>query len=158
MLPGVGPVIATGIAAAVLLGAGGAAIGAAAGGAIEDASEIHPPARDVFFCEEALRRGRTIVLALAETGEQADSIRTKLASAGAESLDTTRESWWRELRRAEEAVYEGDFSRDEEAYRRGFEAALEPANRGKHLAENVRVANAYRRGYERGHEYFRRLS
>ncbi len=160
MLPGVGPVIATGVVATLLLGAGGAAIGAVAGDEMEQATEIHPPDPDAFFYEEALRRGRAIVLALAETQEQADSVRTTLARSGAESLEPTREAWWRDLRESERAVYEGDFDRDEEDYRRGFEAALEPANRSrKELEEHTAaVSSAHRKGYEHGHEYYHRLA
>src|SRR5262245_46563544 len=57
MLPGVGPVVATGIVAALLLGAGGAVIGAAAGKEVEDATEVHPAPSDVFFCEERILHG-----------------------------------------------------------------------------------------------------
>jgi hypothetical protein len=157
VLPGVGAVIATGVAAALVLGAGAAAIGATAGEELEEATEIHPPARDTFFCEEALRRGRVIVLATAETAEQANSIRGRLAAEGAESLDVTRQDWWHDLREAERTAYHGDFSRDEEIYRRGFEAALEPANRGKRLPDDASVSAAYRSGYDRGKEYYDRL-
>jgi hypothetical protein len=89
VLPGVGPVIATGVIAALLLGAGGAAAGAAAGEAVEESTEIQPPVRDAAAYEEALRRGQVVVLALAETPEQAESIRATLAKAGAQSLETT---------------------------------------------------------------------
>jgi hypothetical protein len=157
LLPGVGPVVATGVVAALLLGAGGAAIGSAAGGAVEDATEVQPPPRDVFFSEEVLRRGHVIVVALAQTPQQAGAIQRALDSAGAESLDAVRKSWWQERRQGEQAAYQGDFTRDEEDYRRGFEAALEPANRGKQLEEPASVSNAYRKGYERGYEHYNTL-
>ena len=159
LLPGVGPVIATGVIAAVVLGVGGAAFGSRAGGDIEDATEVQPPARDAFFCEEALRRGRVIVVALVETQHQAEAVRRALSRAGAESLETTREDWWDKLREGERASYEGDFERDEEAYRRGFEIALEPANRGKRLEESAEhLSGAYRKGYGRGYEYYHKLT
>jgi hypothetical protein len=160
VLPGVGPVVATGVVAALLLGAGGAVAGAAAGEKIEQAMEtdpVHNP-RDLFFYHEALRRGRAVVLALAETTEEADSIRSKLASEGAERLDTIREAWWQDLRETERAEYEGNFAGDEDDYRLGFEAALEPANRNKRPADIAGAPNAYRKGYERGYEYLRKLS
>jgi hypothetical protein len=160
MLPGVGPVIATGIAAALLLGAGGVAAGAAAGEKVEQAIEPGPAEnpRDLFFYHAALRRGRAIVLALAETREEADSIWSKLSSQGGASLTTHREEWWRDLREHERAAYEGNFEDDEEDYRRGFETALEPANRGKRLGERADVSNPYRKGYERGYQYISELS
>jgi hypothetical protein len=160
VLPGVGPVVATGVVAALLLGAGGAVAGAAAGERIEQAMETDPAhnPRDLFFYHEALRRGRAIVLALAATAEEAESIRSKLASKGAEGLDIIREAWWQDLREKERAEYEGDFGGDEDDYRRGFEAALEPANRNKQLADSTDAPNAYRKGYERGYEYLRKLS
>ena len=114
LLPGVGPVVATGVVAALLLGAGGAAIGAAAGEELEEATEVHPPSRDTFFCEEALRRGRVVVVAAVETAEQANSVRGSLAAEGAESLEVTRQDWWHELREAERTAYPGDFARDKE--------------------------------------------
>jgi hypothetical protein len=159
LLPGVGPVIATGVVAALVLGAGGAAIGASAGGNLEDATEVQPPARDAFFCEEALRRGRVIVVALVETQDQAEAVRHVLSREGAESLEATREAWWGKLREGERTSYEGNFEQDEEAYRRGFEHALEPANRGKQLEESAdNVSSAYRKGYERGYEYHHKLT
>jgi len=159
-LPGLGPVVATGVVAALVLGAGGAVAGAAAGNKIEEAMETDPAhnPRDLFFYHEALRRGRAIVLALAETVEEAGSIRSKLASAGGEGLDTIREAWWHDLRENERAEYEGNFAGDEDDYRLGFEAALEPANRNKGLADSVNAPDAYRKGYERGYEFLRKLS
>lgn len=159
LLPGVGPVVATGVVAALLLGAGGAVAGAAAGEKIEQAMEQDPAhnPQDLFFYHEALRRGRAIVLVMADTTEEADSIRRKLASEGGEALDIIREAWWRELRENERAAYEGNFAAEEDDYRLGFEAALEPANRDKRLSDAADVPNAYRKGYERGYEYLRKL-
>jgi hypothetical protein len=160
MVPGVGAVVATGVVGALLLGAGGAVAGAAAGEKAEEAAE-RPPTddpRDLFFYHAALRRGRAIVLALAETKEEADSLQRKLAGEGGQDLDTEREAWWSGLREGERAAYQGNFIDDEEEYRRGFEAALEPRNREKPLREDAEVSNAYRNGYERGYEYLRKVS
>ena len=157
LLPGVGPVVATGMVAALLLGAGGAVAGAAAGEKVEQAMEPDPAhnPHDLFFYHEALRRGRAIVLALAETPEEAASIRGTLANEGAAGLDIIREAWWHDLRENERGAYEGDFAGDEDDYRLGFEAALNPANRDKPLGDSPTVPTAYRKGYERGHEYLR---
>ncbi len=160
LLPGVGPVVATGVIAALVLGAGGAVAGVAAGNKVEQAMGVDPAhdPRDVFFYHEALRRGRAIVLALAETTGEADSIRRKLTSEGGQGLDVIREAWWQDVRENERAGYEGNFAAEEDDYRLGFEDALDPRNRDKRLAESAVVSNPYRRGYERGYEYLRKLS
>jgi hypothetical protein len=159
-VPGVGPVLATGVAAALLLGAGGAVAGAAAGQKLEQAAEQDPAhnPRDLFFYHEALRRGRAIVLALAASPQEAQAVRANLIAEDAASIDTIREAWWNDLRESERAAYPGDFRRDEEQYRLGFEAALEPANRNKPLDDNEPAPLAYRMGYERGFHYLGKLS
>jgi hypothetical protein len=160
VLPGVGPVVATGVVAALVLGGGGAVAGAAAGEKIEQAMETDPAhnPRDIFFYHEALRRGRAIVLALAEDVDEAATLRVKLGEAGGEGLQVIREAWWQDLRESERVGYEGDFTGDEDEYRRGFEASLEPENRAKPLGDGSEVSTAYRKGYERGYEYLRTLS
>jgi hypothetical protein len=93
-----------------------------------------------------------------------------LEDAGAETLEDARETWWSELRSAEEAAYKKDgrdFALDETLYRRGFEAALHPRLRGKTLAESAVLLDryfssdqhteAFRYGYERGQTYHQHL-
>src|SRR5687767_2779937 len=115
-VPGVGPVIAAGLLGAAILGAGGAATGAAAGEAMEGGLADGLPRDELFVYEDALRRGRTVVIGLAEDSDVADRGRQVLAAAGAESIDAARENWWIGLRSAEEEQYTGqgkDFSKDE---------------------------------------------
>jgi hypothetical protein len=81
MVPGVGPVIATGVLAALLFGAGGAVIGASAGEEVAGA---------VSWYEDALRRGRSLVIVAVDDEEQARKMREKLRAAGAESECTAR--------------------------------------------------------------------
>ncbi|HVF54798.1 MAG TPA: hypothetical protein VM934_01530 [Pyrinomonadaceae bacterium] len=170
-IPGVGPILAAGLVGAALLGIGGAATGMAAGGAMEDSVAPELPHDELYVYEDALRQGRTVLIVMAEDGAQAESVRDVLTQAGAESLDAARESWWVGLRDAEESEYtaEGrDFKSDEQAYRRGFEASLHPAARGKSYDEdNTRLrecygdtctAEAFRRGYERGQNYHRTMA
>ena len=169
-LPGVGPVFAVGIVAGLLLGAGGAATGAAVGGALEDSMARELPHDELFVYEDALRRGRSVVLVIADDDEGEEKARGVLAQSGAESLDAAREDWWVGLRDAEEAEYTvdgGDFSVDEPVYRRGFESALHPRARGRSYdedAERLRECfgeeceeGAFRRGYERGQRYNREM-
>jgi hypothetical protein len=166
LIPGVGPVMGIGLAAAALLGAGGVVAGAAVGGALEKALEVGLPKDELFIYEDALRKGRSVLFVLAKDTDQADQVREALASAGAESLDAAHEHWWLGLRDAEAEAYtaEGlDFTADEPLYRKGFEAALRPAAAGKSYAEALEFLQiaypeehgeeAFRRGYARGRAY-----
>jgi hypothetical protein len=169
LVPGVGPVIAAGILGAALLGIGGAAAGAAAGNALEESVEGLPH-DELYVYEDALRKGRSVVIVVADDDTQADGARAILSQAGAESIDAARESWWVGLRDAEEAAYTGqggDFKTDEPVYRKGFEAAQHPGVRDKSYEECVASlrgrysdaceTDAFRRGYERGKSYQRGL-
>ncbi len=57
LIPGVGPVLAVGLAAAAILGIGGAVGGAAAGAALEKDSTTGLPADELFVYKDALRQG-----------------------------------------------------------------------------------------------------
>ena len=65
LIPGVGPVLAFGLAGAALLGGGGAVGGAALGNAADDRSNEGVPSDEIFFYKDALRQGRSLVLVLA---------------------------------------------------------------------------------------------
>ncbi|MGH7962287.1 MAG: hypothetical protein ACRERD_10770, partial [Candidatus Binatia bacterium] len=130
LIPGVGPVIAIGIAGGALLGIGGAVGGALVGGAVEDTLDTGLPQDELFVYEDALRQGRTVVIALADDDDQAERVQSVLSQCGAESVDAAREKWWVGLRDAEAEEYaaprvgNGNFQHDESIYRCGFEAAL----------------------------------
>jgi hypothetical protein len=159
LVPGVGPVIALGVLGAAILGAAGAATGIAAGGALEKELESGLPHDELYLYEDALRQGRSVVIAFVDEEGAIYAAKSALASAGAESIDEARENWWIGLRDAEEAEYQArgrDFRTDEASYRRGFEAALTTR------AENAAAADAdsneaYQCGYERGRSYQRSL-
>src|SRR6185369_7450174 len=162
-VPGIGPLIAFGMVGAALLGIVGAAAGSAVGDTLEEGLGEGIPHEDVYLYEDSLRHGRSIVIAYAEEGEQADRAAKTLDNAGAEDLDTLRENWWQELREGERAHYGEDFDRNEESYRRGYQAALHPARRGKTYSEaeeNLMAEYAgtvldrpFQSGYERGSSY-----
>jgi hypothetical protein len=167
LVPGVGPVIAIGMASAALLGAGGVAAGAKLGSAAEQKSTEGLPADEIFFYEDALRQGRSVLVVLAADDEEAERAQTVLSAAGAESLDAARDGWWIGLRDAEEEQYRslgGSFEKNRTLYRQGFEAALRRETRGKshpEAAEYLRNqfphiwdTEAFRRGFERGRHYF----
>jgi hypothetical protein len=169
-IPGVGPVFALGLLGAALLGLGGAAAGAAAGSALEENLDGGLPRDELYLYEDALRRGRSVVIAMTDSDETAGRARTELKRAGAESIDAARQDWWLGLRDAEAAHYTnqgGDFKVDEAAYRLGFEAALHPDRRGKSYESCVNglqkryakdcESKGFRGGYERGQAYQRSL-
>jgi hypothetical protein len=172
LVPGIGTVTAVGLAALSLLGlVGGAVAGAVAGSALEDALANGLPKDEIYVYKDALRRGRTVLVALVEDADQATAARAALEQAGAESLDAARAQWWVGTRDAEAEAYQatgGNFSKDEDMYRRGFEAALRTEVAGKpytQAVEYIRVRDAdvynteaYRRGYERGQVYLQGLT
>jgi hypothetical protein len=162
LVPGIGPVLAIGLAGAALVGS----IGAATGGAIEKSISDGLPADELFVYEDALRQGRTVIIVMAENDTQAEAARGALENAGAESIDRAREMWWLGLRDVEKETYEskgGDFEGDERYFRCGFEAALHSENREKsyescqsHLGNRypeLHEREPFRRGYDRGSAY-----
>lgn len=170
LIPGVGPVIALGLIGAAIFGAGGAAVGALAGNALEKGIAEGLPRDELFVYEDALRRGRSVVLAFADNEQTAERARAALARAGAESVDAAREEWWIGLRDAEREHYTnqgGNFNLDEAKYRLGFESALHPDCRGKSCEDASGIlkqrhgddanAAAFRQGYDRGQQYLTRV-
>ncbi len=167
VLPGVGPVVATGVAAAALFGTGAALGGAALGGFVENSLDKGLPTDELFVYEDALRKGRTVVILQTRDEEQAKACRHIMAEAGAEDVDSAKEDWWTGVRDAEEQSYTpdwGDFKTDEPCYRMGFEAAQRIQLRGKsyssalswlqkHYPIDVCNHGAFRRGFERGQAY-----
>jgi hypothetical protein len=169
LVPGVGPIFAIGAIGAVLLGAGGAAAGAAVGEELEESMDEGLPRDELYLYEDALRRGRSVVIALAEDDDKYGRAQRIMDEEGAESLDRAREDWWVGLRDDEELSYTaegGDFHKDEIIYRRGFESALHPKARGKSYDEAAEFISScygdicnetpFRRGYERGSQYHKR--
>jgi hypothetical protein len=177
VIPGVGPVTALGMLGAAIVGAAGATIGGAVGGAIENSSSQGLPEDEIFVYEDALRKGRSVVIALAEDSDQADILREVLTTEGAETVDAARHEWWIGLRSAERERYRvtgRKFDDDEKFYRLGFEAALHARSRCKEfdqvsaeMATNLEelqkrypgasIEEAYTRGYQRGREYYQHL-
>lgn len=157
LVPGVGPVIAGTILGAAILGVGGAAAGVAAGEAMEESLVEGLPRDEVYVYEDALKRGRSVVIAFADTEDVEKRARKVMEGSGAETVDAAREDWWVGLRDAEEEHYTttgGRFQTDEVNYRRGFEAAL--AARGDSATAGS-DDEAYQRGYVRGREYQKTL-
>lgn len=163
-IPGVGPVLSAGLAAAAIVGG---AVGVAAGGAIEDATTEGIDADDIFPIENALRAGNSVVIVEARDSQQFELARKIVHETEGQELRAVRDRWWHEQREIEHPQYRGDFLADEPMFRRGFEAALTPALRGRSFEESQaalrsRYADgladpAFRRGFERGQELHRRI-
>ncbi|MGA2844358.1 MAG: hypothetical protein ABSF68_02945 [Candidatus Acidiferrales bacterium] len=169
LIPGVGQVLAIGVVGGVLLGALGAVGGGAAGGAIESNVFEGLPEDEMFVYEDALRKGRSVVVVMADNNE-ADAVRGVLENAGAESIDQARDNWWAGLRDAEKEKYEtsgGKFQDDERYFRCGFEAALHAKNRDRTYEQCQKVlgdlhprmheSEPFKRGFERGREYIKTI-
>jgi len=177
LVPGLGPVTALGILGAAILGAAGATVGAAAGGKFEDASSQGLPEDEIFVYEDALRKGRSVLVGLGQNEDEITRMRELMEAENAESVDAARHQWWIGLRTAEESRYSQSgrsFSEDEQFYRLGFEAALHARNRCKEFdqvsaemdaaLEDVKnrypgkdVEEPFLDGYQRGREYYQKL-
>ena len=165
LVPGIGPVLAAGLAGMALLGAGGAMAGAVAGSKADQDSTEGLPADEIFFYEDALRQGRTVIIVMANGAAEATRVREILTETGAESVDAAREAWWIGLRDVEAEDYQ-NFEQEQEAYRHGFEAALRRQTRGRTHSEassylrnefpDIWESEAFRAGFARGRQYYDR--
>jgi hypothetical protein len=136
LIPGVGPITVLGALAAGLMGAGGAAAGAAVAATLEAHSLSGLlPADELYVYEDALSKGRTVVIVSAE--DRSAEVSNALEAGGAETIDRAREDWWVGIRDAEKLEYSGPEampepgSKDEGVFRQGFEAAARLRSRGK---------------------------
>jgi hypothetical protein len=177
LVPGVGPITALGLLGAAVLAAAGATVGATAGSKAEKESSGGLPEDEIFVYEDALRKGRSVVIALTDDSHSASIIRELLNREGAESVDAAREQWWIGLRSAEENRYPKsprNFSEDEKFFRMGFEAALHARTRCMEFDQvsgemsaaledvqrkypDAKVEEPFTRGYQRGREHYQEL-
>lgn len=177
VVPGVGPVTALGLLGAGILGAAGAVIGASAGDKAERETYEGMPEDEIFVYEDALRKGRCVLVALVDDEPSASSIRDILKDAQAESVDAAREQWWIGLRSAEQGRYSKSgrsFSDDEQFFRMGFQSAMHARTRCMEFdqvsaemdaaLEEVKrqypdkdVEEPFLQGYQRGREHYQQL-
>jgi hypothetical protein len=177
IVPGVGPITVVGLLGAAILAAAGASVGAVAGDSLENVTTEGLPEDEIFLYEDALRRGRSVVIAMTEDGKSAGRVRELLKTEGSEAVDDARQQWWTGLRSAEREHYSasgGDFREDERFYRLGFEAALHARTRCMEFDQassemtskleelqkrhpNVGVEEPFTRGYRRGREYYQQI-
>jgi hypothetical protein len=162
-------VLGLGALAAAVLGLAGAASGGAVGENMDRALMDGLPKDEIFLYEDALRQGRSVVICMARDQVEAKEARRILHRERAETVDAARHRWWTGLRPAEREHYiadGSDFETDEDIYRRGFETALHPEFRNRSWEQAVYIlaerdqdwaAESFRRGYERGQNYYRGL-
>ena len=171
LLPAVGPIIVIGAAAAAILGVAGAVGGAVVGEALDESLTEGLPVDELFFYEDALRKGRSIVIAFTANQKQAEATRQLLLAEGANSIDAACESWWLGIRDDERASFivpAGTSSKQEQEFRLGFETALKPKYRGRPYsvvqdslrseAPGTFATELFKRGYQRGQSYLTRLA
>ena len=177
LIPGVGPITAIGLLGAAVLTAAGGSIGAVAGGKLENSMTEGLPEDELFIYEDALRKGRSVVVALSDDEAAASRLRELLTVEGAESVDAAREEWWVGLRSAELEHYSApgrNFDDDEKFYRLGFESALHARTRCKEYDQvssertakleevqrqypDANAAGAFTKGYEGGRDHYQQL-
>ena len=177
LVPGLGPVTALGLLGAGILAAAGATIGAAAGGKAERASYEGLPEDEIFVYEDALRKGHSVVVALADDEPSAVLVRETLNREGAESVDAARDQWWTGLRDTEASQYTKsgrNFAEDEQFFRMGFQAAMHARTRCLEFDQvsaemdaaledvkgrypNSDVEEPFLQGYQRGREHYQQL-
>jgi hypothetical protein len=176
-IPSVGLITAVGLLGSAILGAAGAGVGAVAGGKLENSMTEGLPEDELFVYEDALRQGRSVVIALAKDETSATRFRELLQAEGAEAVDAARDQWWIGLRDAEREHYSTlgkNFGNDEKFYRLGFESALHARTRCKEYDQvmgemtaqiedlerqypGVELEEPFTRGYERGRDYYQEL-
>ncbi len=152
LLPPAAPLLAFGYAGAAILGGTGIAAGAAAGGNLGGPLFDGLPADEIFFYEDALQQGKSVVVCMAPGEVNAAEARAIMEREGAESLDAARQEWRVGVEDATEARYHAPpahLDPREEAFREGVEAASNPEFRGKPWDQVVYLlAERYRGWYE----------
>jgi hypothetical protein len=125
IVPGIGPVIATGTIASALattlgMTAIGAGVGAATGGLLGTLVDLGFPREEAEFYAEGVKRGGILVSVQTDVAE-AEEISEILRGAGAVDRETRRQTWqnagWTSFDETDEIDEEAETS-DEEAYRR----------------------------------------
>jgi hypothetical protein len=135
------------------------------------------PEDEIFVYEDALRKGHSVVVALAEDDASASAVRDALKQEKAESIDAARDQWWTGLRSTEESRYHEsgrNFSEDEQFFRLGFQAAMHARTRCLEFDQVSAAMDAaledvekqfpgadveapFTKGYQRGREHYQQL-
>jgi hypothetical protein len=161
IMPVLGPIAGVGLLAGALAGA---VLGAAAGKAADRKLDVRD--HDLFFFEDALRRGMTVVIVDVHGDAQETQVRNILEREGGRSADSLRREWWQSVRAGERDYVRQrgyDFDAEEINFRSGFEGALHPQARGREFDEVVAYLEScypepcrtevFRVGFDRGRQY-----
>ena len=81
LIPGVGPILAVGVAAAALFGVGGGVTGALLGEAADEKTTEGVPADEIFFYEDALRQKKSLVIVLAKDRDEEERAHKQIGRA-----------------------------------------------------------------------------
>lgn len=167
-IPAVGPIAAVG--ALALASVLGATVGGVVGHMTQQAAASALPHDYAFVYEDALRRGRWLLMVYTPEERQMKTALHVFERFETESLDDAREAWWRNLRESERQAHgtpTHEFTQIETAYRKGFEAALAADLRGHSYTEALPTlqerypdtydAQPFAQGYQRGQAYFAAL-
>jgi hypothetical protein len=90
---GVDPFTITGVIGTLFAGYTGMSLGAMAGRAVDNRFFDGLPVDELYVYEDALRQGRTVLMALTDQDEEAAAERAILAESGAESVDAAHRNW-----------------------------------------------------------------
>ena len=166
LVPGVGPLLATGaLALASLIGV---AVGAAVGDLLQKTWGPRLSYEDVLVYRDALRHGHDIVIVHPADDVKTDKVQQVFSDFGAENLEDARDHWWHRLRdsqiKASDTPHD-TFTATEVVYLQGFEAAINPGVWGHSYEKAAALLRqqepatyeevAFRHGYERGQSYRR---
>jgi hypothetical protein len=156
-VPVIGAITVLGGLAAGLMGAGGAAAGAAVGSILERKSlEGLIPVDELYVYEDALAQGRSIVLVTPDDELAAETLQI-LKDAGAESIDSARESWWLGLKDWRKVNYDAPDQTalwDNHLYQEGFEAAFRHEASGRSEVEGKAELSAQQPGVPRDEAFW----
>jgi hypothetical protein len=95
------------IPASLVVGLFGALAFGLTGENVDDQAFQGVPADELFVYQDALRKGRSVVIVRLREDEQLPRVQEMLASGGAETIDPARSNWQLGLGSAEDLRYEG---------------------------------------------------
>lgn len=150
----------------ILIGIAGGTLGWWTGREIERYLYHGVPVDEIFVYQDALQKGRSVVVVLIRRVEDQWRAKHIFEKAGAESVDQARQNLWLGVRDLEAEQYwqgRAAFDRDEPLYREGFEASLMPWLAGRTYRDAIEDLQrrhprsyshpAFARGFDRGRQY-----
>lgn len=96
----------TGVVATLFAGFTGILLGAAVGKKLDGSTSEGLPEDELYVYKDALRKGRTVVIAEVADEDQEKATRAALAASAPESVDAADHHWWVGLQDDEELEYQ----------------------------------------------------